>query len=719
MNQKRNKGKAGLRRAKPSAGRGPAPDLFLRPASNLSVSKTDSARSGLAIAVMALLIAAIVIVYAPVRHYDFVQVDDPKYVTENPNVAQGLTLPGIVWAFTARHGGYWIPLTWLSYMVDVQISGMNAGALHVTNVLLHIANSLLLFGLLWSMTGALGRSAFVAALFAIHPLHVESVAWITERKDVLSTLFWLLAIWAYVAYVRRPGVGHYLMVLVWFALGLMAKPMLVTLPFALLLLDVWPLRRVDLGAGTAGRFKNALMGRRTVWVRLVREKVPMIALAAVLSAVTFTAQGEAVAGLDVFPFVLRIENALISNVAYLGKMIWPAHLVVLYSFPQSIPGWTTAGAFLVLVAISAVAVLAARRRPYLAVGWLWYLGTLVPVIGLVQVGLQSMADRFTYVPLIGIFIIVAWGAWDLLERVPYRRIALPAAAGIAVLTCTVIARGQVQYWKDNVTLWTHETEFTLNMDTYHAHISLGTILRDQGRFDEAFGHFSEAMRLNPDSAEAQHEMGLLLARQGKFDEAIASLFEAVRLKADFPEAQRDLGLMLSRQRRAGEAIDHLSIAVRLKPASAEWNYELGLALENQGKFDDAIAHMSEAVRLKPDLAEAQNSLGSILAHQGKVDDAIAHMSEAVRLKPDLAEAQNNLGALLASQKKFSEALPHFSAAVRLKPDYEMAHVNLGFALAKTGRTEEAIRELKEALRINPANDAARRAVEEMLKRNPD
>jgi Flp pilus assembly protein TadD len=668
---------------------------------------------------MALLIAAIVIIYAPVRHYDFVQVDDPKYVSENPNVAQGLTLPGIVWAFTARHGGYWIPLTWLSYMADVQISGMNAGALHVTNVLLHIANSLLLLGLLWSMTGAFGRSAFVAALFAVHPLHVESVAWITERKDVLSTLCWLLAIWAYIAYVRRPGLGRYLLVLVWFALGLMAKPMLVTLPFALLLLDVWPLRRVDLGAGTAGRSENTLMGRGTVWVHLVREKLPMIALAAVFSAVTFTAQGEAVAGLDLYPFAMRVENALISYVAYLGKMIWPAHLVVLYSFPKTIPAWAAAGAFLVLAAISAVAVLAARQRPYLAVGWLWYLGTLVPVIGLVQAGVQSMADRFTYVPLIGIFIIVAWGAWDLLERVPYRRIVLPAVAGLVVLICAVMARGQVRYWKDNVTLWTHVTEFTLDVDTYHAHISLGTVLRDQGRFDEASAHFSEAMHLEPDSAEPRHEMGLLLARQGKFDDAIASLFEAVRLKPDFPEAQRDLGLMLSRQRRAGEAIDHLSIAVRLKPDSAELNYELGLALADQGKVDEAIAHFSEAVRLKPDLAEAQNSLGSILARQGKADEAIAHMSEAVRLKPDLAEAQNNLGALLESQSKFSEALPHLSAAVRLRPGYELAHVNLGLALAKAGRTEEAIHELKEALRINPANDAARRAVEEMSKRVPD
>jgi tetratricopeptide (TPR) repeat protein len=673
----------------------------------------------MAIAVMALLITAIVIVYAPVRHYDFVQVDDPKYVSENPNVAQGLTLPAIVWAFTARHGGYWIPLTWLSYMADVQISGMNAGALHVTNLLLHIANSLLLFWLLWNMTGALGRSAFVAALFAVHPLHVESVAWITERKDVLSTLFWLLAIWAYVAYVRRPGLGRYLMVLVWFALGLMAKPMLVTLPFAFLLLDVWPLRRVDFGAGTAGRSKSSIKDRKTVWVHLAREKLPMIALAAAFSAVTFTAQGEAIPGLDLYPFALRVENALVSYVAYLGKMIWPAHLVVLYPLPKSIPVWSTAGAVLALAIISTVAVLAARRHPYLAVGWFWYLGTLVPVIGLVQAGLQSMADRFTYVPLVGIFIMVAWGAWDLFERVPYRRIALPAAAGIAVLTCTVIARGQVQYWKDNVVLWTHETEFTLNMDTYQAHISLGTVLRDQGRFDEAFGHFSEAIRLKPDSAEAHHEMGLLMARQGKFDEAIASLFEAVRLKPDFPEAQRDLGLMLTQQRRAGEAVDHLSIAVRLKPASAEWNYELGMALEDQGNFDEAFASFTEAVRLKPDMAEAQNSLGSILAHQGKVDEAIAHMTEAVRLKPDMAEAQNNLGSLLASQKRFSEALPHFAAAVRLKPDYELAHVNLGLALVRGGRTDEAIHEFKEALRLNPANEMARRAMGEMSKRVPD
>jgi tetratricopeptide (TPR) repeat protein len=663
---------------------------------------------------MVVLIAAIVIVYAPVRHYDFVQLDDPKYVSENLNVSHGLTFPGFLWAFTARHGSYWIPLTWLSYMVDVQIAGMNAGALHVTNVLLHIANSLLLFWLLWRMTGGLGRSAFVAALFAVHPLHVESVAWITERKDVLSTLFWLLALWAYVSYVRRPALGRYVMVLVWFALGLMAKPMLVTLPFAFLLLDVWPLGRVGFGTQAAGRSKGSSADQRKVWLYLVREKLPMIALAAAFSVVTFAAQGEALSGLDVFPFFLRVENALVSYVTYLGKTIWPVHLVVLYPFPKSIPAWSAAGAAVVLAIASVLAALGAKRYPYVAVGWLWYLGTLVPVIGLVQAGLQSMADRFTYVPLIGIFIIVAWGAWDLLGRLPYRRIALPAA-GVAVVACAVVARGQVRYWKDNVTLWTHETELTLNLDAFQAHLSLGTVLREQGRLDEAAEHFSEAMRIKPDSAALQHEMGLLLAKQGKFDEAIGPFQEAVRLKPDFPEAQRDLGLALSHQGRAGEATDHLSIAVHLKPDSSEWSYELGIALASQGKVDEAIASFQEAVRLKPDFAEAQGHLGSVLASRGKLDEAIAHISEAVRLKPDLADAQNNLGALLASQSRFSEALPHFAEAVRLKPDYELAHRNLGLALARTGRKEEAMQELKKALGMNPADAAARRALEEMSR----
>jgi tetratricopeptide (TPR) repeat protein len=650
------------------------------------------------------LIAVNVIIYAPVRHYDFVEVDDPLTIRDNPHVAGGLAWPNVVWAFTKGYAGYWMPLTFLSHMVDVQLYGLNAGSHHVTNLLLHIANTILLFGLLYRMTAALGRSAFVAGLFAAHPLHVESVAWVTERKDVLSTMFWLLALWAYVGYTRQPRWDRYLRVLLFFALGLMAKPMLVTLPFALLLLDVWPLRRVALWTDEPGRPGST--ARRQLWsagLRLVREKIPLFALAAVSSVIAFVAQRQAgaVTGLDITPITLRVENALLSYVAYIGKMLWPARLAVLYPFPQSLPAWQVIGAVLILAGVSFAVMKAARRYPYLSVGWFWYLGTLVPVIGLVRIGLQAMADRFTYVPLIGLFVIVSWGALDLLSHWPALRRALPVAAGFMILACTMGARGQVRYWENNVTLWTRATKVLLGMDNYHAHIDLGTILRDQGRLSEAISHFSEAVRLKPDSADAHYNLGMALARQGRTDEAIASFSQAVRIKPDSADTNYDLGLSLARQGRIDEAIASFSEAARLKPDFAAAHLNLGLALAGQGKNREATASFSEAVRLKPDSAEARHNLGLALASQGRIDEAIASFSEVVRLKPDFAEAHSDLGLALSRQGKVSEAFAEYSEALRLKPDLVTVHINMGALLANQGKINEAISSFSEAVRLKP------------------
>lgn len=722
----------------------------LRPTLDPALSFTTPVLSWSALWVLLSLVAVILIIYSPVRHFDFVQLDDPAYTSENPQVAAGLTWRGVAWAFTTGHAGYWIPLTWLSYMLDVQFFGTGAGPHHVTNVLLHIANALLLFVLLRRMTGMPGRSAFVAALFAAHPLHVESVAWITERKDVLSTLFLFLTLWTYVGYVRRPGLRRYLMVLICFLLGLMAKPMLVTVPFVLLLLDFWPLGRFAPGATEPARPGVGLPLRsQSPGFRLILEKIPLLALAGAASVVTFIAQGQAVSGLEVFPLGLRVENALISYVAYLGKMIWPARLAVLYPFPRSIPGWWVAGAALALAGTSFVVMRTARARPYLPVGWLWYLGTLVPVIGLVQVGLQGMADRFTYVPLIGIYIVVAWGVPDLLARWPYLRYAAPSAAALVVLACILVGINQVQYWKDSVALWTRDAEIALDMDKYQAHITLGKIMRDQGRLDEAMGHFTEAMRLKPAAAEAHYYVGLVLASRGQIDQAMSTFATAVRLKPDYAEAQMGLGASLTTLGRSGEAIDHLTEAVRLKPESpeahrdlalalagagkldeaissfaevvrlkpdsAEAHHQLGVALARRGKMDEAIASLSEAVRLKPDYAEGHSDLGLALDRQGKADEALAHYTEALRLKPGVAEAQNNVGVILAGQGKISESLAYFSEAVRLNPAYEQARLNLGLAFVKNGKINEAIREFTEILRINPGNEVARRALVDLRK----
>ncbi len=569
--------------------------------------------------IVAALIAITLAVYAPVRHYDFVQIDDPVQVSENPQVAAGLTWSGVAWAFTSARAGYWMPLVWLSHMLDVRLYGMQPGPHHVTNLALHVACTLLLFGLLLSLTRATFRSAFVAALFAVHPLHVESVAWITERKDVLSTLFWMLTLLAYVSWARRGGWTRYMLVVALFALGLMAKPMLVTLPLVMLLLDVWPLGRVRLGAAfsetgaKAGRAGGAGGGAGGTWRALLWEKLPLFALAGAGAIVAFVTQQQsgAVSNLQVYPLGLRVENALVSYVAYIGKMLWPARLAVLYPHPASIPAAPVVGAVVVLAGISLIVMRLARRRPYLAVGWLWYLVTLLPVIGLVQVGVQAMADRFTYVPLIGLFIMAAWAVPDLLSRSSFARRAVPVVAALVVVACAWSASAQVRYWQDSVTLWTRTTELTLNMDAYHAHMSLGTVLLDKSRLDEAAGHFSEAVRLNPGSAESQNGLATVLQRQGRIDQAIVHYREALRLQPAVAEVHNNLGAMLAQQGRFDEAIVHLSEAARLKPDFELAHLNLALAFTRTGRMQEAQREFNEVLRINPANELARRAVGEL------------------------------------------------------------------------------------------------------------
>lgn len=569
-----------------------------RPAAEIQVPKPAFPRATLWISLA--LIAINVVVYAPVRGYDFVTFDDPQYITGNPYIAGGLTWQGVWWALTTGYTSYWHPLTWLSHMLDIQLFGLNAGGHHVVSVLIHIATTLVLFGVLHRMTGARGRSAFVAALFAVHPLHVESVAWVAERKDVLSGLFWMLTLWAYVSYVHQPAplptshsplpaprLSRYLITLLLFALGLMAKPMLVTLPFVLLLLDFWPLRRTPLP--------------------LLREKLPFFALAAASSIVTFLVQRNvgAVAELQTLPLQSRVANALVSYVAYIGDMLWPTRLAALYPY-LPLPVWKVAGASVALIAISILVFRAARRYPYLPVGWLWYLGTLVPVIGLIQVGGQSRADRFTYIPLIGLFIIVAWGIPELFARWQYRNIALPAAAGLVLLACAITARNQAAYWGNSVTLWEHTLEIApLN---YLAHNNLGVMLRDQGRPAEAIAHFTESLRIRPNSAEAHNNLGAALAEGARVDEAIPQYIEALRLRPEFADAHNNLGVALAEQGKTGEAIREFQESLRINPDQANTQSNLAVMLQNQGRTVEAVQHFEAALKLNPAHLEARRSL---------------------------------------------------------------------------------------------------------------
>jgi len=513
------------------------------------------------------LVAGIGVVYEQTRHFDFVHLDDPAYVSDNPHVTAGLTADGIAWAFTTGHAANWHPVTWISHMVDVELWGLDAGRHHLTSVLLHMVNAVLLFLLIRRLTGALGPSAFVAAIFAVHPMHVESVAWIAERKDVLSACFWIVTIGAYAWYVERPAASRFIVVIVLFGLGLMAKPMVVTLPFVLLLLDWWPLGRA-IGAPVGATHS---VPRRLSWVALIREKIPLLVLAAVSSVVTVIAQqrGGAVSTLEQVPFADRIGNAIVSYVAYIGKLVWPVNLTMFYPRPATMTVAAIAGIALALALVSWWALRSARRRPYLTVGWFWYLGVLVPVIGLIQVGVQGMADRYAYLPAIGLWIAVAFGAAELTTHRRQWRFAAMGLAAAAVVALAVVAHRQTQYWKNNVTLFARASQITLGQTPAQAHRSLGATLLTERRFDEAIAHFQELARLEPGSAESHVMLGSALAQAGRLPEAIDALTRAVGLAPGSDSTHLALGLALARHGRSAEALRELTETLRLNPSSTE------------------------------------------------------------------------------------------------------------------------------------------------------
>jgi tetratricopeptide (TPR) repeat protein len=662
-------------RRRPPASASAGPDAGERqgvaPARTASAVPPITRNRRLSLAVALALAAATVIAYAPVRHLDFVDLDDPGYVYQNPNVTAGLTVRGVAWAFSTGHAANWHPLTWLSHMLDVELFGVSAGPHHLVNLGWHVSATMLLFGLLLRLTGAIGRSAFVAGLFALHPLHVESVAWVAERKDVLSTVLWFLTTWAYVAWVapRSPSANRRLRVavmLVLFALGLMAKPMLVTLPVTLLLVDVWPLGRISARAPARS------------WLPLAVEKVPLFLLAAISSVITFVAQrqGGAVSALDVVPWTTRLANAAVSYVAYLRKTIWPVDLAVFYPYPDRIAPMAVAGAAIALVAMTYLSIRLRHRLPYLFTGWLWYLATLLPVIGLIQVGTQSMADRYTYVPLVGIFVAVAWGAADALRG---RASSMVAAGALAmVIAAAAGARAQVRHWRNSEALWQRAVDVTTG--NYRAHNSLGAVLGNQGRTSEAIRHFEEALRLQPDASEAHHihhNLGRALADSGRVGDSIPHYREALRIKPDFPEAHNNLGL----------------------------------ALASLGRVDEAREHYERAVALAPGLAIAHNNLGLALYGLGKADEAIARYSEAIRLDPAYADAYNNRGFAHAVAGRAEPAMADFTAAITIRPGFEDARFNLALALTSASRYDEAREHLRILLQQHPAHELARRALE--------
>jgi tetratricopeptide (TPR) repeat protein len=567
-----------------------------------------------------LLALAVFGVYAQVLQFDFVTYDDPDYVTANPHVQAGLTWAGIAWAVRTGFAGNWFPLTWMSHMADVSLFGLDAGRHHFTSVCIHALTTLLLFGLLKRLTGARWRSALVAFLFGLHPLHVESVAWVAERKDVLSGLFWVLTLWAYAGYVARPGAARYGLTLLCFCLGLMAKPMVVTLPVVLLLVDWWPLRR----------------GWRVV------EKLPFFVASAAVAVVTVLVHREvgATAGVSLIPPAVRVENALVSYVLYVWQMVWPGKLAVFYPYPQRSLALPAAIAGLVLGAISVFAVRGFRRRPYLAVGWFWYLITLVPVIGLVQVGAQARADRYTYIPMIGLSIAAVWGAAEALERWPRVRAGMGAAV---CLVCLLLTWRQAGYWRDSVALYEHAIDVT--DENYVARYNLAAILESRGELDGAAEQLRETVRVRPRFAPAHGALGQVLARQGRPKEALAELETAKGLQPDLAAIDIRLGSVLGTLGRQGEAEAAFREGVRRAPEDADAHYNFGITLAQSGNMTEAAREFRETARLRPGDVEARFNLALALERLGQTGDAIAELSEVLRIRPDFPEARQELDDL--------------------------------------------------------------------------
>jgi protein O-mannosyl-transferase len=653
--------------------------------------------------------------FLPVLQNEFVNYDDPDYVTANAHVTSGLSWQNIQWAFTTGFASNWHPLTWMSHMLDCALFGQKASAHHLVSLLFHIADTVLLFLVLRFLTNAAWPAAVVAAAFALHPCHVESVAWISERKDVLSAFFGLLSIWAYAAYVRRRETNdpsrssspwiYFGLSLLLFALGLMSKPMLVTWPFVLLLLDIWPLRRFELTRA----------GLKTVF-RLLVEKTPFFALSVGSSIVTFIVQRKGGAVSTSISFVARIENAVVAYARYLGDLFWPHDLAVLYPHPGAWPWPDILIAAAILIGITVAVLIFARSRPYLLVGWLWFVGTLVPVIGFVQVGVQSMADRYTYLPFIGLFIMAAWLLNDVIVRFSASTNAAsasisPAAASTTSLLLLVFggaawaAHEQARLWHDSETLFRHTAAVTKN--NYLAYNNLGYYLSNRGQTDEAIENYRRAIAIKPDYEDAWNNLGYALAAKKQYQEAIQCYLQALKFKPDHIEVHNNLGNALSDVGQVDEAIPHYEFVLAHKPDHADAHNNYGVVLAMKGQYAQAIEHFQLALRYKPGYASAHSNLGNTYAVQHKFDEAIAEYQKALALTPNDPQAHNNLGNVYSEEGKLDQAVAEYQAALKLNSDNPEACFNLGMAQLRRGDRNAAIKNFQEALRLKPDYTQAR------------
>jgi tetratricopeptide (TPR) repeat protein len=629
------------------------------------------------------LIAITFAVFGQTLAHDFINYDDDLYVYKNPVVEKGLTLNGAAWALTYGKIGHWHPLTWMTHMADCRVYGLWAGGHHLTNVMLHAAAVVLLFLALREMTGSLWRSAFVAAVFGIHPLRAESVAWIAERKDVLSGVFFMLALWAYARYARQPSRWRFTAVMVAHALGLLSKNTLVTLPFVLLLLDWWPLRR---------------LAPASFWA-LVKEKIPLFLLSMGSCAATALA-GEKLLAAQRRPFLEGIVNAIVSYGIYLRQMVYPAGLFVPYPYPPNgLALWKVALVFVLLAAILISALACRKRRPYLLVGWLWYLGILVPMIGIVQISYYAHADRYTYLPGIGLALAGTWAVAESSLGWKHRRAVLGGVMAAVIGALMVCAWIQTGHWENSEALWTHT--LACNADNEVACCNLGAVLLQRGNRDEGIRLDRQALHINPNYDLPQFNLGNALLQKGQMDEAIYHFKYALYLHPDYAEAHTSLGIALFNKGKVDEAAAHLQEALRINPDDALAHCNLGDILLKKGRADDAITQYERALQIDPAYPQAHYNLGNILLQKGRLDDAIAHYQDVLQTNPDYAPARVNLGDALLEKDKVAKAIFHYQRALQYDPNCLQARINLGSILAQQAKVEEAITQFQQAMLLQP------------------
>jgi protein O-mannosyl-transferase len=623
--------------------------------SSRSIALPKTNRRWLTIGVCIFLAAITWMVFGQTLGHDFVNYDDQNYVYENAKITGGLNLAGIAWAFSHVHAQNWHPLTTISHMLDCQLYGLKAEGHHFTNVLLHTVAALLLFAVLREMTGALWRSAFVAAVFAIHPLHVESVAWVAERKDVLSAVFFMLTLGAYVRYARAPSIARYLAVAALFALGLMSKPMLVTIPFVLLLLDYWPLKRFPSATSVKSKGKwLAWWERQSLPRRLILEKIPLIALSAISGTVTFLAQRQALGWTEDLPVSLRFNNAVVTYIAYIWQMLWPAKLAVFYPHPENrVPLWEIILALAVLIATTLTGIVLRRKRPYFITGWLWYLGMLVPVIGVIQVGWQGRADRYTYLPQIGLYVLVAWAIADLSASWRHQRQIATVGAAILLGALTWRARNQASFWRNSETLWTHTLAVTADNDV--ADNNLGIIFLGRGQVDEAISRFQAAVDLRPENAPAHDNLAKAFLQKGQVADALLHYRKLLEIQPDNAEAHNILGTVLIQQGRVREAIEQWQETLVMQPENG--NAKSNLAWVFATYPEESIRNGTQAVQLAAQalqLSGGKNpiilrTLAAAYAESGRFAEAV-HTAERGL---ELAIGQGNAGLAAELQRNIA------------------------------------------------------------------